>query len=55
MPEKKLTHEEFDRRVRKAMEPPAGGPGQGFSPGVDKMRQIAQPRRPLLAQRNQRS
>ena len=49
---KKLTHEEFDRRVRKAMEPPAGGLGQGFSPNVQNMRQspqLARPRVPVRA------
>ena len=50
-PMPKLTHEVFDRRVKKAMEPPVTGPGQGFSPGVNRMRQEARPRVPLRTQR----
>ena len=50
MPDKKLDHDEFDRRVKEAMKPPRGA-GQGFSPGVNKMRQQVQPRTPLQPRR----
>ena len=50
----KLTHEEFDRQVEEAMNPPVAnqGAGQGFSPGIQKMRQSAKRRRPIPAGRN---
>ncbi len=49
----KLTHEDFDRQVEEAMKPPAGRQvaGQGFSPGIQKMRQSAKGRRPVPAGR----
>ncbi len=49
-----LTHQEFDRQVEEAMKPPAGRQvaGQGFSPGIQKMRQSAKRRRPIPAGRN---
>ena len=49
-----LTHEEADRRIREAMKPPVArqGAGQGFSPGIQKMRQSARGRRPTPASRN---
>ena len=47
---KKLTHDEFDRRVREAMKPPRGA-GQGFSPAVNKMRQEVRPRAPMQPRR----
>lgn len=50
MPDKKLTHDEFDRRVMKAMQPPRGA-GQGFSPELNTMRQTARPRVPLQPRR----
>ena len=48
-----LTHQEFDRQVEEAMKPPAGRQvaGQGFSPGIQKMRQSAKGRRPVPAGR----
>ena len=50
MPDKKLDHDEFDRRVREAMEPPRGA-GQGFSPELNKMRQEVRPRVPMQQRR----
>lgn len=48
MPDKTLTHEEFERRVREAMKPPAPqGAGRLLGPGVQQMRQGVQLRRPL--------
>ena len=48
-----LTHEEADRRIKEAMKPPVArqGGGQGFSPGIQKMRQSAKGRRPTPAGR----
>ncbi len=47
----KLTHQEFDRQVEEAMETPTAQGGQGFSPGIQKMRQTASKRKPLPARR----
>lgn len=43
-----LTHDEFDRQVQEAMLPPQTNRGNGFSPGIQKLRQTAQQRRPAL-------
>ncbi len=43
----KLTHEEFDRQVEEAMQSPTAQGGQGFSPGIQKMRHTASKRKPL--------
>ena len=50
MPEK-LTHEEFDRRVREAMKPPATQVGQSFSPAIQNLRQTARQRGSIPAKR----
>lgn len=42
----KLTHEEFDRRVREAMKP-AQTMGGSFSPAIQQLRQTAKLRKPL--------
>lgn len=46
-----LTHEEFDRRVRDAMKPPVAQGGQGFAPGLQRIRQTAGQTRPMPARR----
>ena len=43
----KLTHEEFNRQVEEAMQSPTAQGGQGFSLGIQKMRQTASKRKPL--------
>ena len=47
----KLTHEEFDRQVEEAMQPATAQGGQGFAPGIQKMRQTASKRKPLPVRR----
>ena len=46
MAETKLTHEEFDRRVKEAMKP-AQAAGRGFSPAIQQLRQTAKARKPM--------
>ena len=41
------TLKEAEARIRVAMKPPQGRNGNGFSPGIQKMRQIAGKRKPL--------
>ncbi len=41
----KLTKDEFNRRVREAMKPPAAASGNRFAPGLQSLRQAASRRR----------
>lgn len=43
------TLKDAEERIRKAMQPPAQNAGQGFAPGVQRMRQAA--RRPAASAR----
>ncbi len=43
------TLKEAEDRIRAAMKPPQRNNGNGFSPGIQNIRQIASKRRPQIA------
>lgn len=45
------TLKEAEDRIRDAMKPQQGGRGNGFSPGIQNIRQTASRQRPQLARR----